>query len=146
MDNFRESSFRMAKNLEPRMAADFKSVNARKPWMMEPDCRTCHRNFDIKADGYMGNSFNKWVDGGNMLYRNRSDQMGMMCAACHGSPHAIYPAMNIYGDARDNIQPLQYQNIAGPIGIKDNCAVCHKKNMPYNGHHRNMKLNMLNDL
>ncbi len=146
MDNYRESSFRMAKNLEPRMAADFKSVNARKPWMMEPDCRTCHRNFDIKTDGYLGNSFNKWGDGGNMLYRNRSDQMGMMCAACHGSPHALYPAMNIYGDARDNIQPLQYQNVAGPIGINDNCAVCHKKNMPYNGHHRNMKLNMLNDL
>lgn len=146
MDIYREPAFRLAKNIQPRLAADFKSVNSRMPWMMEPDCRTCHRNYDIKTDGYMGNSYNKWVPGGSALYRNRSDEMGMMCSSCHGSTHAIYPATNIYSNMRDNIQPLQYQMKLGPVGMRNNCAVCHQKEMPYSGHHRNMKTNKLNDL
>ena len=63
--------------------------------------------------------------------------MGMMCISCHGSTHAIYGAVNIYDRQRDNIQPIQYQGLAGTIGTDNNCVVCHKKKMDYSGHHRN---------
>ena len=62
----------------------------------------------------------------------------MMCTACHNSPHAVYPAMNPYGENRDNIQPLQYQGIAGTIGTGGACAVCHRQAMAAEGHHARM--------
>jgi hypothetical protein len=81
-----------------------------------------------------------WVPGFEALYRNRTDNQGVMCIACHGSTHAVYGAMNKYGLHRDNQQPLQYQGIAGTIGTHENCMICHKKNMETSGHHRNMIL------
>jgi len=62
----------------------------------------------------------------------------VMCIACHGSTHAVYGAQNMYEKQRDNMQPLQYQNMAGTIGTHNNCAVCHTVEMKSNGHHRNM--------
>ena len=38
---------------------------------------------------------------------------------------------------KNEIQPLQYQGMAGTIGTHDNCIICHKKNMNSSGHHRN---------
>jgi hypothetical protein len=105
---------------------------------MEPDCRSCHTNFNIWEDGFSGTAFNKWVPGFDALYRNRTDTHGVMCIACHGSTHAVYGAVNMYGKHRDNIQPLQYQEMAGTIGTAENCEVCHIKSMNFNGHHRNM--------
>jgi hypothetical protein len=105
---------------------------------MEPDCKSCHTNFNIKKDGYSGTAYNHWADGFSSLYRNRTDGQGVRCIACHGSTHAVYGAENIYEKQRDNTQPLQYQNIAGTIGTYNNCAVCHTVPMKYNGHHRNM--------
>ncbi|MBN2347582.1 MAG: hypothetical protein JXJ22_02020 [Bacteroidales bacterium] len=135
-------------NLSPRKVATQAEVNPRMPWLMEPDCKACHGNFNIREEGKGVNGFNNWVPGGAALYRNTVDNNGVYCAACHGSPHAIYPAINKYGRDRDNMQPLQYQGIAGSIATQNNCKVCHTVDMKYNGHHRNMlkfdKLNLKN--
>lgn len=134
----KKAAIRTVANLEGRSVPDITAVNARVPWLMEPDCQNCHGNFDIKSQTVMAPSFNNWVPGFTSLYRNRQDHQGMMCAACHGSPHAIYPAVNKYGRDRDNIQPLQYMGISGTLGTQNNCQVCHKVEMKVNGHHRNM--------
>ena len=135
------SAARMIAGLEPVTAGSFEEIKGRMPWLQEPDCLSCHTDFDIKSLGLdpgQHSGYNKWVAGGSALYRNRTDNHGVMCAACHGSPHAIYEASNIYGNLRDNIQPLMYQGIAGTIGTQGNCEVCHTIEMDVNGHHRNM--------
>ena len=129
---------KLSKNLQPRSVETFADVVPRQPWLQEPDCISCHTNFDIRSRKTAPTGFNNWVDGSNSLYRNRTDTHGVMCAACHGAPHAEYYAINKYGEDRDNIQPLQYMPIAGTIGTKGNCKVCHTKEMEVNGHHRNM--------
>lgn len=125
-------------NLEPRSVDSYADVKPRQPWLQEPDCKSCHGAFNIREIRKAPLGFNRWVDGGSSLYRNRTDTHGVMCAACHGSPHAVYYATNKYGEDRDNIQPLQYMHLAGTIGTKGNCKVCHTKEMDVNGHHRNM--------
>lgn len=125
-------------NLVPFYAKDKSSINARTPWLNEPDCKACHTNYSINTDGFSGTSFNNWAAGFGELYRNRTDNNGVMCISCHGSTHAVYGAQNIYEKQRDNMQPLQYQNMAGTIGTHNNCVVCHTIPMNYNGHHRNM--------
>jgi hypothetical protein len=129
---------KLARGLEPVFAYTREEIKARKPWLMEPDCRSCHTRFDIMNDGFTGTAYNLWVPGFEALYRNRTDNQGVMCIACHGSTHAVYGAMNKYGLQRDNQQPLQYQGLAGTIGTHDQCMVCHKIAMESNGHHRNM--------
>lgn len=133
-----DAANRLAKNLEPVFIAEKSQIVPRQPWLMEPDCRSCHTNFAIREDGYRGTAFNAWAPGFSALYRNRTDTHGVMCSACHGSTHAVYGAMNKYELHRDNLQPLQYQGVAGTIGTHDNCRVCHTKQMDMNGHHRNM--------
>ena len=132
------ASARLSRGLEPVHVATKEEIKARMPWLMEPDCRSCHTNFNIFEDGFEGTAFNKWVPGFEALYRNRTDNHGVMCAACHGSTHAIYGAYNKYGLHRDNQQPLQYQGLAGTIGTHGQCMVCHTQEMESNGHHRNM--------
>jgi cytochrome bd-type quinol oxidase subunit 1 len=129
---------RLARGLEPVNVMTKEEIKPRMPWLMEPDCRSCHTNFNIFEDGFDGTAFNRWVPGYEALYRNRTDNHGVMCAACHGSTHAIYGAYNKYGLHRDNQQPLQYQGMAGTIGTHGQCMVCHTQVMESNGHHRNM--------
>lgn len=128
---------RLAASLKPVSVTTWEEINPRTPWLMEPDCRGCHTNFNIAVDGFEGSAYNRWAPGATALYRNRTDNQGMMCAACHGSPHAIYGAYNIYDPMRDNIQPLQYQGLAGTIGTHESCRVCHTIDMVTSGHHRN---------
>ena len=132
------ASARLARGLEPVFAASKEEIKPRMPWLMEPDCRSCHTNFNIFEDGFDGTAFNRWVPGFEALYRNRTDNHGVMCSACHGSTHAVYGAYNNYGLQRDNQQPLQYQGLAGTIGTHGQCMVCHTVEMTSNGHHRNM--------
>jgi len=129
---------RLKQGLEPRTVESYDQIKPRQPWMQEPDCRSCHGNFNIREIKKAPHGFNRWVAGGSALYRNRTDTHGVMCAACHGSPHAVYYADNMYSEDRDNIQPIQYMGIAGTMGINNNCKVCHTKEMDVNGHHRNM--------
>ncbi len=132
------ASGRLSRALEPVFASTKEEIKPRKPWLMEPDCQSCHTRFNIFEDGFPGTAFNLWVPGFDALYRNRTDNHGVMCAACHGSTHAVYGAINKYGLHRDNLQPLQYQGIAGTIGTYDKCLVCHTTLISASGHHRNM--------
>jgi cytochrome bd-type quinol oxidase subunit 1 len=135
---FKSAAGRLMANLNPVTVASKKEIIGRMPWVNEPDCQSCHSWFDIANDGFDGTAFNKWTAGFDALYRSRIDGQGVMCIACHGSTHAVYPATNKYDPERDDIQPLQYQGVAGTIGTEGNCKVCHTKKMPFNGHHRNM--------
>ena len=77
----------------------------RQPWLEEPRCADCH------AFPYQENP--------GTLYRNsRGGHSAVMCAACHGSPHAIYPSV----EPLDNKQSIWLQGAAGPINT---CGVCH---------------------
>lgn len=119
--------------------ADFDSIDAiqpRKPWVNEPDCLNCHVDFQAPEND---TTFNQWTQGEEDLFRNRTDESGRIrCAACHGSPHSIYPAMNPYNQSRDIMQPLQYQKNPYPIGSNLNCKVCHTIDMEDEMHHANM--------
>jgi cytochrome bd-type quinol oxidase subunit 1 len=129
---------RLSRGLEPVHVSSKEEIKARMPWVMEPDCRSCHTNYSIFEDGFSGTAFNIWAPGKDALYSMRTDNHGVMCSACHGSTHAVYGAINKFGLHRDNQQPLQYQGMAGTIGTHGQCAVCHTIEMSTNGHHRNM--------
>ncbi len=133
-----EAAGRLSRGLEPVYASSKEEIKPRRPWVMEPDCKSCHTNFNIFEDGFEGTAFNLWAPGLEALYRSRTDNHGVMCEACHGSTHAVYGATNKYGLQRDNQQPLQYQGLAGTIGTHNQCMVCHITEMTTNGHHRNM--------
>jgi mono/diheme cytochrome c family protein len=121
-------------NLTPRAAA-LDKISPRSPWTAEPDCLTCHKDFGPGGSG-ADTGFNVWTKNADGLFAARRDEMGAVaCAACHGAPHAEYPAQNPYGENRDNIQPLQYQNLAAPLGAKGGCAACHTAPMDASAHH-----------
>lgn len=116
---------RLIANVEPRTVDSRDAVEPRKPWVNEPDCLNCHEGF---APPMQFETFNQWTEGSEGLFRVRGDQMGAMrCVACHGSPHAVYPAREDsgYGVNRDNVAPMQYMGFAAQIGKDNNCAVCH---------------------
>jgi hypothetical protein len=79
----------------------------RTPWINEPKCSAagCHA-------GIPG------VDTGTDLYRKSTGHGGLVCASCHGSPHAMVPSR----ESADNYQAMQYQTKAVTIG---SCAACH---------------------
>ncbi len=130
----KKGAARLMENLQARVVDSVEDINPRIPWMNEPDCLNCHEDFDM---GSTTDAFNTWTAGGDELFRNRHDQMeAMMCAACHSSPHAVYPAtLNKLGENRDSIQPLQYQGNDRPIG--NDCTVCHTVQPDFEGHHPN---------
>jgi len=122
-------------HLKPRMVASVAAVNARKPWLQEPDCATCHKDGKRPARK-TSIAFNIWVEGPAKLYRSQKDAMGAMpCIGCHGAPHATYPATSAYGRNRDNIQPMQYMGLAASLGARGNCRMCHTQDMKVDKHH-----------
>lgn len=121
--------------LTPKVLADKSAIEGRRPWAQEPDCAGCH-DFARKPDLFTSSAFNKWTANEAELFSRRSDDMGVVrCVACHGAPHALYPADNPLGRDRDNIAPLQYQQHARPLGAAGNCAACHGENKDYSAHH-----------
>ena len=122
-------------NLSTRSVDNLKDVNPRSPWVNEPDCLNCHVDFqppEVVA------TFNDWTDSEEGLYLNRKEiSDAIFCAACHGSPHALYPAENPYGQNRDVLQPMQYQKLPYPVGSNKNCSVCHTIDMEDDFHHPN---------
>ncbi len=144
---------RLMAHLEPVAVETTLEINGRMPWINEPDCFNCHQDFELPSEvkeqishedfleldaDILVDAFNTWTEGGAALYRNRTDSRGVMCAACHGSPHAIYPAYNERAKDLDNIGPLQYQDEAGVIGTEMNCVICHTVSRTEEGHHRRM--------
>ena len=81
---------------------------SRTPWVDEPLCANCHANgqeeFDFEEPG--------------RLFKDSRGHGEVHCAACHGSPHAITPALTV----EDNIQAIQHQ---GYPGVISKCTVCH---------------------
>ena len=126
---------RLMKHLNVVQLDDKADIKPRTPWLNEPDCLGCHVDFQTPEEY---GAFNNWVESFDELYRNRKDDMdALMCIACHGSTHAIYPATNPFGNGRDNIQPLQYMGEARAIG-GGNCLICHTEKKDWSGHHDNM--------
>lgn len=125
---------RLMKNLKARNVASVDDITPRTPWLNEPDCLNCHVDYEM---GETDDAFNTWTGGPEELYRLRHDEMdALMCQACHGSTHAVYPATNNkYGQDRDSIQPLQYQGNDRPIG--NDCMVCHTVQPEDEAHHPN---------
>lgn len=79
----------------------------RRPWIDEPRCGNCHKRAGFEFEQP------------NTLYRDSKGHHGVMCEACHGSPHAITPTVT----AADNIQAISLQGHAGTI---NDCRVCHR--------------------
>jgi hypothetical protein len=81
----------------------------RTPWLNEPGCVSCHT-------GVAG------VNTGTALFRNSLGHGNLYCSACHGSPHAMVPSLNV----KDNYQELQYQGSTRPVKSIGSCGVCHR--------------------
>jgi hypothetical protein len=140
----KKSTARLIKNLSPEQVSSAKDVNPRAPWLNEPDCLTCH--VDYEQPGNNPSAFNVWTSGPEELYRIRFGEEGSIrCEACHGSTHALYPAVNGISVNRDNIQPIQYSNMPYPIGSNFSCEVCHKMKMEDSIHHWNMERDVRNE-
>lgn len=88
--------------------------NGRTPWAEEPSCRTCHTD--------------RFGEPAGQLFRNSAGHGGVMCSACHGSPHGEYPSR----EARDNANMVALQ---GHAGVLDDCAACHGTNIAGPGPH-----------
>ncbi|MFH1351550.1 MAG: cytochrome ubiquinol oxidase subunit I [Pseudomonadota bacterium] len=131
----KEGAMKLMRHLKPRLAPKKEEIQPRSPWVNEPDCLTCHIEFRPPLNNASG--FNRWTKNKKDLYRLRSDEMGILCTACHGSTHALYPAVNPYGKNRDNLQPDQYQKMPYPLGSNKNCKVCHTIDMADEMHHPN---------
>jgi len=127
---------RLMKHLSPRSVSAVEKIDPRIPWINQPDCMNCHVDFEPPDTDE--SEFNLWTKKENELYRMRTDDAGIMCGACHGSTHAVYPANNLYEKDRDNIPPIQYQKNPYPIGANKNCRVCHTIDMEEEIHHPNM--------
>ncbi len=103
-----------------QMAADLAPPTNRVPWGQEPVCTDCH------AAGHSGGPIPE-VGTGAVLYRNSSGHGGLACTACHGSPHAMVPTVQVSGyPNEDGYQSLQYQGYNGTV-VKTigSCGVCH---------------------
>jgi len=130
----KKSARQLMKYLVPTKVDSISQIKPRIPWINQPDCLNCHVGFD---EPETDETFNLWTESTDELYRSRMDDAGIMCQACHGTTHALYPATSIYGSKPDNIQPLQYQKNQYPLGSNKNCKVCHTIDMEDEMHHPN---------
>lgn len=87
------------------MATVSHSIEAgRTPWLEEPSCGGCHGA--------------RFAEPAGQLFRASAGHGGLQCSACHGSPHAIYPAREP-GDNEDMVA------LQGHAGTLRDCTVCH---------------------
>ncbi|MGD9608094.1 MAG: cytochrome C [Desulfovibrionaceae bacterium] len=123
--------------LAPRSVPDVAAIHPRAAWTQEPDCLNCHKDF--KSPAKDASAFNTWTKDAAGLFRNRREETGNIpCAACHGSPHATFVAVNDYGLDIHNIAPLQYMGASGVMAANKRCDVCHTIEMDGDAHHPNM--------
>jgi mono/diheme cytochrome c family protein len=122
--------------IEPELSTPLAEIEPRQPWLNEPDCLSCHADYQAPA-AY--DAFNRWAGTEQLpLFRERTGMMGLRCQACHGSPHALYPANNPIEQHRDNLQPLRSTGLPFPIGSEGTCSACHTTEWPMAPHHANM--------
>ncbi len=126
----------LQKHLVPVAVSAPAEVKPRTPWVNEPDCLACHEKFEPPKKG--ASAFNRWTKDPAGLYRNKVDEAGLHCIACHGSTHAEYPALNPYHPLRDNLQPLMYSGQPFAVGSEASCEICHLEKMESPIHHDNM--------
>ncbi|HEX5052237.1 MAG TPA: Ig-like domain-containing protein [Planctomycetota bacterium] len=110
---------------------------ARVGWLEEPNCQNCHTGdavqnagairFDhaFDAPGHLRTTTNQRFatdpdapQTGFSLYRFSTGHGELECSACHGSPHAIWPA----NEDNDNVQSIAAQGHKGTIV---ECSTCH---------------------
>lgn len=130
------SAKKLMAHLEPSIAESVDKIAPRKPWENLPDCLNCHIDFNEPDTDQA--PLDQWTASTEELFRNGTDDAGIMCIMCHGSPHAIYPAENPYDMDRDNIPVMQHQKMPYPFGANKNCQVCHTIQMEDPIHHPNM--------
>ncbi len=110
-------------------------ILARVPGENLPDCTGCHdfQNHPIPGEA---TAFSKWTAGAADRFSRRYDDTGKLrCPTCHGAPHVMYPARDLVGDNRDNLQALRYLKGDGPMGANNTCGVCHQTDMDFFVHH-----------
>ncbi len=120
--------------LKPQGVTTMPEIKPRQPWRQQPDCLNCHEDFQPPASD---STFNHYTEDESGLFGRRTDAIGIPCTACHGAPHALYPANNKFGQDRDNLIPLQYQATPYPLGANRQCRVCHRQEMREEMHHPN---------
>ncbi len=110
---------------------------ARVGWLQEPNCQNCHTGDAVQnmgairfanafdAPGHLRTPTNQRFATtpdvpatGVSLYRFSTGHGGLECSACHGSPHAIWPAST----DNDNLQSIATQ---GHKGLIIECSSCH---------------------
>lgn len=99
---------------------------ARRPWVDEPRCATCHQarkpEFEFEPSG--------------VLFKDATGHGGVKCVTCHNSPHAVSPTTT----GTDNLQAQRVQGHPGPIGgpltSTTSCTVCHTTPPGPFEHHR----------
>ncbi|MRI83800.1 MAG: hypothetical protein C6I00_05195 [Nitratiruptor sp.] len=106
----------------------------RQGWLDEPNCQSCHqggKRYEVATiDRYRG-TLREALDmrfatnpntplPGKSLYRFSKGHGKLACAACHGSPHAIYPSAK----PEDNLQSIGIQGHEGTIA---ECTSCHSQ-------------------
>lgn len=121
------------------------TLRQRLPWRDEPRCESCHLGDALNPgpDSFLARiAFDeadraavprhaanpRFAEESDELYRKSHGHGGVACEACHGSPHAIWPAPDPL--ANDNVPALQLQGHAGTIR---DCGVCHSPNSFPNG-------------
>lgn len=109
----------------------------RTPWMQEPKCQSCHTGDFVnnlggdlpRKQAYAAGDLtaapilapaSRFAENPNKLYRFSVGHGGLACSACHGSPHAEWPAIN--PNANDNATPIAIQGHGGPVV---ECSACH---------------------
>jgi len=113
----------------------------RRPWVDMPKCQSCHtgdalnhlgpkiigRQAYAKEDAATASPIlapNSRFAENNGLYRFSQTHGGVACEACHGSPHAEWPAKTA---TNDNVTAAQIQGHTGEIA---ECGVCHTGDLP----------------
>jgi hypothetical protein len=116
----------------------------RQPWTDLPKCQSCHTGDNLSNLGGglprmtaftpgdptatpTSAPQSRFAENSGTLYRNSIGHGGLACSACHGSPHAEWPAAN--PAASDNVTATKLQGHAGPIV---ECSVCHGASQPAN--------------
>ncbi len=106
-------------------------------WLEEPTCQTCHTGTALVNSGEIRYTTSFTAPGvyrvaadltfattpdvpstGFSLYRFSTGHGGLLCSACHGSPHAILPSSH----ANDNLQSIALQGHPGTLA---ECETCH---------------------